>query len=208
MMTPPVPAEDFHGSFSDGPGPSATWNNQRPVCVVVFPFNNSYSMQHAQFMGQSVHFINVFPPAGDVFAICLLLFLQFQGQVVDLLVEVPVELLILQWNTHHRPSMTSAVVTMGKTAGRQITVIHRLMTARQRCNVNDEHVGMCKGQLRSAILFTTILLLPVSDPKSFWSTAACLHSPLGHWPDAAPLPAGTVRYISVKPCKPRHQSQR
>lgn len=56
-------------------------------------------MQHAQFMGQNVHFINVFPPAGDVFAICLLLFLQFQGQVVDLLVEVPVELLILQWNT-------------------------------------------------------------------------------------------------------------
>lgn len=101
-------------------------------------------MQHAQFMGQNVHFINVFPPAGDVFAICLLLFLQFQGQVVDLLVEVPVELLILQWNTHHHPSMTSAVVTMGKTAGRQITVIHRLMTQRQRCNVNDEHMGMCK----------------------------------------------------------------
>lgn len=107
-------------------------------------------MQHAQFMGQSVHFINVFPPAGDVFAICLLLFLQFQGQVVDLLVEVSVELLILQWNTHHRPSMTSVVVTMGKTAGRQITVIHRLMTARQRCNVNYEHMGMCKGRPRQS----------------------------------------------------------
>lgn len=55
-------------------------------------------MRHApvQFKGQSVHFIDVFPPAGDVFAICLLLFLQFQGQVVDLLVEVSVELLILQ----------------------------------------------------------------------------------------------------------------
>lgn len=105
-------------------------------------------MQPAQFMGQSVHFINVFPPAGDVFAICLLLFLQFQGQVVDLLVEVPVELLILQRNTQHRPSMTSAVVTMGKTAGRQITVIHRLMTARQRCNVNDEHMGMREGRPR------------------------------------------------------------
>lgn len=55
-------------------------------------------MRHAkvQLKGQSVHFIDVFPPAGDVFAICLLLFLQFQGQVVDLLVEVSVELLILQ----------------------------------------------------------------------------------------------------------------
>lgn len=88
-------------------------------------------------MGQSVHFIDVFPPAGDVFAICLLLLLQFQGQVVDLLMEVPVELLILQRNTEHGPSMTSAVVTMGKTAGRQITVIHRLMTALQSCNAND-----------------------------------------------------------------------
>lgn len=88
-------------------------------------------------MGQNVHFIDVFPPAGDVFAICLLLLLQFQGQVVDLLMEVPVELLILQRNTEHGPSMTSTVVTMGKTAGRQITVIHRLMTPLQSCNVND-----------------------------------------------------------------------
>lgn len=114
------------------------------------------STRAVQFMGQSVHFINVFPPAGDVFAICLLLFLQFQGQVVDLLVEVPVELLILQRNTQHRPSMTSAVVTTGKTAGRQITVIHRLMTARQRCNVNNEHMGMREGST-SAIVFAPIL---------------------------------------------------
>lgn len=50
----------------------------------------------AQLKGQRVHFIDVLPPAGDVFAICLPLFLQFQGQVVDLLVEVSVELLVLQ----------------------------------------------------------------------------------------------------------------
>lgn len=46
--------------------------------------------------GQHAHFIDVFPLAGDVFAICLFPFLQFQGQVVDLLVEVSVELLILR----------------------------------------------------------------------------------------------------------------
>ena len=53
---------------------------------------------HQFNLRDKVHFIDVFPPAGDVFAICLPLFLQFQGQVVDLLVEVSVELLILQWN--------------------------------------------------------------------------------------------------------------
>lgn len=51
---------------------------------------------HQFNLRDKVHFIDVFPPAGDVFAICLPLFLQFQGQVVDLLVEVSVELLILQ----------------------------------------------------------------------------------------------------------------
>ena len=58
-------------------------------------------MQHAPLQpeGQSVHFIDVFLPAGDVFAICLFLFLQFQGQVVDLLVKVSVVLLILQQNS-------------------------------------------------------------------------------------------------------------
>lgn len=48
--------------------------------------------------GQHAHFIDVFPLAGDVFAICLFPFLQFKGQVVNLLVEVSVELLILRWN--------------------------------------------------------------------------------------------------------------
>lgn len=36
------------------------------------------------------HFIDVFPPAGYVFAICLPLFLQFQCQVVDFLMEISV----------------------------------------------------------------------------------------------------------------------
>lgn len=51
-------------------------------------------MFHAAYQfnlrGESIHFIDVFPPAGDVFAICLSLFLQFQGQVVDILVQVSV----------------------------------------------------------------------------------------------------------------------
>lgn len=45
---------------------------------------------------ESVHFVDVLPSAGYDFAICLLLFLQFQRQMVDLLMEVSVELLILQ----------------------------------------------------------------------------------------------------------------
>lgn len=102
-MTPPVPAEVFHGSFSDETGPSAIYKKSKMTVHISSVFNLSLKkfMQLAlhQHVVESVHFIDVLPSAGDDFAICLLLFLQFQGQMVDLLMEVSVELLILQWNS-------------------------------------------------------------------------------------------------------------
>lgn len=55
-------------------------------------------MRAVHLKEQHVHFVDMFPPARDAFAICLPLFLQFKGQVVDLLVEVSVLLLILRGN--------------------------------------------------------------------------------------------------------------
>jgi len=72
-----VPTEDFHGGFSGETGPSATCTEKtthKSVTAGLKMFHSANQFNLSEGLG--VHFVDVFPLAGDVFDICLPLFLQ------------------------------------------------------------------------------------------------------------------------------------